>query len=324
MTVQCQLCPKGCRIAPGESGDCRIRVNLDGKLTAVTYGYPTAVHVDPVEKKPVYHFLPGTSILSLATVGCNLHCKNCQNWEISQANPEDSDASHVPPEAVPALARRNDCPSVAYTYTEPLAYYEYTLDCCRAAREAGLRNVLVSAGYINEPPYRELCRYLDAATIDVKSFSDKFYREICDGTLKPVLRTLEVTKALNVELEVSNLLVPTLNDTDQELRDLCRWLKQNLGADTPLHFLRFFPQYRLRNLPPTPAETLTRARDIARAEGMQYVYIGNLLEADAGDTVCPQCQKLLVRRQGFVLTENHVGADGQCPACKHRIYGVWK
>ncbi len=322
MDVQCELCPKGCVVAPGQSGECRIRVNLEGRLRAVTYGYPCSVSIDPVEKKPLYHFLPGTTILSLATVGCNLHCKNCQNWEISQSNPEDIPAHHVPPEKVTLLARREACPSVAYTYTEPLAYYEYTLDSCAAARAAGIKNVLVTAGYINRKPMERLCRLVDAANIDLKAFSDKFYRDICGATLQPVLDTLVLAKSMGVLVEVTNLVIPTLNDGDEHLKPLCRWIARNLGRETPLHFSRFSPRHRMKNLPPTPGATLDRAREIALAEGLHHVYIGNILRPDASNTRCRSCGKLLVERRGYTVLKNDV-TDGRCPGCKTEVYGTW-
>ncbi|MBN2290784.1 MAG: AmmeMemoRadiSam system radical SAM enzyme [Pirellulales bacterium] len=322
MRLQCDLCPKGCIIEPGQSGECRIRVNVDGKLLAVTYGHPCSVHVDPVEKKPLFHFLPGTDILSIATVGCNLHCKNCQNWEISQTNPEDTPAVELAPEQLARLAKRFDCRSVAYTYSEPVAYYEYTLDSCRRVKEAGLRNVLVTAGYINEKPWRQLCKYVDAANIDLKALSDSFYRDICSATLKPVLNTLVVSKSLGVEVEVTNLVIPTLNDSDKMLRNLTRWIVQNLGSETPLHFSRFFPQFQMKNLPPTPAQTLDRAKQIAKSEGLHYVYIGNLTRPGAEDTFCPNCHKRLVQRYGYLVSENLI-ESGCCPDCKTEIYGIW-
>jgi len=323
MSVQCKLCPKGCVINPGESGECRVRVNVDGKLLAVTYGRPCAVHVDPVEKKPLFHFLPGTGILSIATVGCNLHCKNCQNWEISQANPEETPAAELLPQQVARLAVEYDCRSVAYTYTEPLVFYEYTLDSCRCVKEAGLRNALVTAGYINEEPLRRLCEYVDAANIDLKALSDPFYRDICRGTLKPVLNTLVVAKSLGVEVEVTNLVIPTLNDSDKMLCDLCRWLVQHLGRETPLHFSRFSPQFQMKNLPPTPAETLDRAKEIAQSEGLHYVYIGNIIRPGAEDTFCSACGKRLVQRYGFQVLENRI-QSGRCPDCDTEVYGIWQ
>ena len=323
MRVQCKLCPKDCVIDPGQSGECRVRVNVDGKLLAVTYGRPCAVHVDPVEKKPLFHFLPATTILSIATVGCNLHCKNCQNWEISQANPEETPAAELLPQQVARLASEYDCRSVAYTYTDPLVFYEYTLDSCRCVKEAGLRNVLVTAGYVNEEPMRRLCQHVDAANIDLKALSDKFYRDICRATLKPVLNTLVVCKSLGVEVEVTNLVIPTLNDSDKMLRDLCRWLVQNLGRETPLHFSRFFPQFQMKNLPPTPAQTLDRAKQIAQSEGLHYVYIGNITRSGAEDTFCPGCRKRLVQRHGYSVLENRI-QSGRCPDCQEEVYGIWE
>jgi pyruvate formate lyase activating enzyme len=322
MRLQCDLCPKGCIIDPGRSGECRIRVNVDGKLLAVTYGHPCAVHVDPVEKKPLFHFLPGTRILSIATVGCNLHCKNCQNWEISQANPEDTPAAELPPQQIARLATQYDCRSVAYTYTDPVVYYEYTLDSCRYVKEEGLRNVLVTAGYINEKPWRQLCEYVDAANIDLKAQSDSFYRDICRGTLKPVLNSLVVSKSLGVEVEVTNLVIPTLNDSDKMLRDLTCWIARNLGRETPLHFSRFFPQFQMQNLPPTPAQTLDRAKQIAESEGLHYVYIGNITRPGAEDTFCPKCHKRLVGRYGYLVVENRI-ESGHCPDCQTEVYGIW-
>lgn len=323
MRVQCQLCPKGCIIEPGQSGECGVRVNMDGKLLAVTYGRPCAVHVDPVEKKPLFHFLPGTGILSIATVGCNFHCKNCQNWEISQASPLDTPAAELPPEEVAELATRYNCRSVAYTYTEPLVFYEYTLDSCRRVREAGLCNVLVTAGYINEEPLRKLCQHVDAANIDLKAQSDSFYREICGATLAPVLNTLVAAKSMGVEVEVTNLVIPTLNDSDRMLRDLSRWLVQNLGRETPLHFSRFFPQYQMKNLPPTPDETLDRAKEIGKSEGLYHIYIGNVTRPGTEDTFCPGCGSRLVQRRGYQVIENKI-RRGRCPDCETEVYGVWE
>jgi pyruvate formate lyase activating enzyme len=322
MVLQCELCPKRCMIEPGQSGECRIRVNMDGRLVAVTYGFPVSVHVDPIEKKPIFHFLPGSAALSIATVGCNLHCKFCQNWEISQQNPEEVVASEVLPEHLPHLAGRYGCRSIAYTYTDPVVYYEYTLDGCIAAREAGLKNILVTAGYISREPLKKLCALVDAANIDIKAFSEKFYRDLCGATLKPVLEACVIAKTMGVLVEITNLLVPTQNDGDMEIRALCKWMVANLGAQTPLHFSRFFPKYKMINLPPTPAETLIRARDIARSEGLQYVYVGNIMAPDGGDTFCPKCRSRLIERRGFSVLNNRL-KDGHCPDCGGEVYGVW-
>ncbi len=320
--VQCDLCPKNCRISNGQSGECRIRVNLDGRLIATTYAHPCAVHVDPMEKKPMFHFLPGTKILSLATVGCNLHCMNCQNWEISQQNPENVVAEKLEPEEIAELAKRCGCRSIAYTYTEPIVYYEYTLDSCMKVSEAGLFNVLVTAGYANTEPWRRICRFVAGANIDLKSISDTFYREVCSASLLPVQRSLIAAKESELIVEVTNLIIPTLNDKDEDLQKLSQWIVENLGRDTPLHFSRFYPAYRMQHLPPTPAETLLRAREIAQSEGLLYVYVGNLAVDDGSDTVCPRCHEVLVRRKVYAVLENKI-RNGRCPKCQHEIYGLW-
>ncbi len=321
--IRCRLCPKCCRILPGQSGECRVRMNVEGELHSVTYGRPCSVHVDPIEKKPLFHFLPGTRILSIATVGCNLHCRNCQNWEISQANPEDLPSYDLPPDQLAPLAVREHCPAVAYTYTEPLVYYEYTRDCCQAARAAGLRNVLVTAAYVNREPLAQLAPLVDAANVDIKALSDSFYREVCDATLQPVLTAIETLHAANVHLEITNLVIPTLNDTDALLTDLIRWVKDNLGVETPLHFSRFFPQHRMTHLPPTPTATLERARNLARAEGLHHVYIGNVASDDGDVTRCAGCQAVLIRRNHFAVTENRL-RNGACPDCVRPLAGVWQ
>jgi pyruvate formate lyase activating enzyme len=322
MLVQCELCPRGCVIAPGESGECRIRVNLDGELVAVTYGYPCSLHMDPIEKKPLFHFFPGSTILSLATAGCNLHCKFCQNWEISQENPENVKGFSLPPQSLPQVAASYGSQSVAYTYTDPAAYYEYTLDSSKAAKKAGLKNVLVTAAYLNTRPLKELYPFIDAANIDLKAYSEKFYRDICGGSLQPVLEALVLAKEMGVWLEVTNLIVPTLNDSDKDIESLCRWMKANLGGDTPLHFSRFFPMYLMQHLPPTPAETLDRAFQIAKSAGLKYIYIGNLSTENGENTWCPKCRKLLIARSRYVILENHL-AKGLCPGCQAAIPGVW-
>jgi len=323
MKVQCELCPKNCVIDDGQSGECRVRINIEGTLKTVVYGFPCSINIDPVEKKPLFHFLPGTRILSLATVGCNLHCRNCQNWEISQANPEDSQAVYCPPEKLVELSRRNGCPSVAYTYTDPIVYYEFTYDTAKIARDAGLRNVLVTAGYINEQPWKRLLHFIDAANIDLKGITEEFYRKVCAATLRPVQQALILAKASGILLEVTNLIIPTLNDKPEQIRKLVRWVRENLGQETPMHFSRFFPRYKMRNLPPTSAKTLDLAREIARDEGLHYVYIGNLLSKEGQSTYCPGCKSPLIERSGYTILQNRL-AHGRCPDCNHEIYGVWE
>jgi pyruvate formate lyase activating enzyme len=323
-TVQCDLCPKACVIGPNERGDCRIRVNLGGELRALTYGLPSAVHVDPIEKKPLNHFHPGKTVLSLATVGCNLHCRNCQNWTLSQTDPEEADNHALPPDAVVRLASSRQIPMVAFTYAEPLVFYEYTLDGSAAARAAGIETVLVSAGYANPGPLRRLFATTSAANIDLKAFSDAFYRNVCGATLGPVLDALVIAKEEGVWLEVTNLVIPTLNDDDDMMRDMTRWMVENLGADTPLHLSRFSPHYRLENLPPTPEETLQRLAAVARDAGLHFVYVGNIFDARGQSTFCPSCGELLVERRGYAIGRQLLAAtDGRCPRCDTAVAGVW-
>jgi pyruvate formate lyase activating enzyme len=295
---------------------------VDGELRAVTYGRPCAIHIDPIEKKPLYHFQPGSRIFSLATAGCNLHCKFCQNWTISQVAPQDVRNIRLEPSEVVRTAVAQQCGSIAYTYTDPVIYYEYTIDTSRLAREKGLKNVTVTAGYINRKPLELLCGVTDASNSDLKAFSDAFYRDLCEGSLKPVLDGLVLMKERGVWLEVTNLVIPTLNDDLEMIRRMCRWILANLGPDTPLHFSRFYPMYKIRNLPPTPVEFLMQARQEALDIGLHYVYVGNVLGADAAHTVCPRDKTLLIRRTGYSILENNI-RNGKCPACGESIPGVW-
>jgi len=327
-TVECQLCPKYCRIPAGMTGDCRIRVNLDGKLIAVTNGFPCSVHMDPIEKKPLFHFLPGSKIFSVATVGCNLHCTFCQNWSISQANPEEVEAYPISAAELVSIAKREKSQSVALTYTEPVCWFEYTRDVCVTSREAGLKTVLVTAAYLNDKPLREIFAYTDAANIDIKAFSEKFYVDVCKGNLRPVLHALELSVEMGVWLEITNLLVTSLNDDMKMIRKMCDWIRKNLGEEVPMHFSRFSPRYKLRNLPPTPAETLDAARQTALDAGLKHVYIGNMMSRDGENTFCPNpnCAdkgEALVVREGFTVLSNRL-ANGRCPTCGTVVAGVWE
>ena len=324
MEVQCELCPKMCIIAPGQSGECRVRINIDGVLRTVVYGFPCSLNpYDPVEKKPLFHFLPGTKILSVATVGCNLHCLNCQNWDISQRNPEDSTAGFLPPEGLAKLAKKHHYLSIAYTYSEPIIFYEYTYDTAKLARADGIRNVLVTAGYINKEPWKRLLEVVDAANIDLKGITNDFYVRICSGTLKPVQDALIIAKSSGILVEVTNLIIPTLNDKPEQIRKLARWVKENLGSETPLHFSGFYPQHKMRHLPSTSLKRLEMAREIAISEGLYYVYIGNVRSKEGENTYCPDCKILLIERIGYTILQNRL-KDGCCPDCGREIYGVWK
>ena len=322
MLIQCQLCPKGCVLEEGQRGDCRMRVNLEGKLHAITYGYPCAVHVDPVEKKPLFHFYPGSQALSIATAGCNLHCKNCQNWQISQSNPEDIPSYKLSPQDLVNLALKENCPMLSYTYTDPFAFYEYTLDTSTLAKEYFLKNTLVTAGYLNREPLKRLYQVSDAANIDLKFFDDAMYRKITTGSLKPVLESLVLAKEMDVWLEITHLVIPTLNDDFSLIKKMCVWIKDNLGEDVPMHFSRFYPHYLLKNLPQTPVQTLRRARDIALEVGLHFVYIGNVW-GEEENTYCPYDGALLIKRIGFTITEYNL-KDGKCPSCDKPAAGRWK
>lgn len=323
--VRCELCPRACVIPEGGAGDCRVRVNLGGKLRATTYGRPSAIHIDPMEKKPLYHFRPGSAVFSLATAGCNLHCLNCQNWQLSQRGGEEMEQIYqAEPAEVVALARAEGCESIAYTYSDPIVFYEYTEDTCRLARAQGMRNLFITAAYINREPLRRLCRVLDATNADLKAFDEDFYRRVCSATLKPVLDALVTFREGGVWVEVTNLVIPTLNDDLAMIRRMARWIRDELGPGTPLHFSRFQPQYRLRNLPPTPTATLDRARAEALDAGLQFVYVGNVFGHEGGTTYCPRDGTALIRRVGFAVTENRLTADGRCPSCNEPIPGVWQ
>jgi len=320
--VQCNICPNRCYLRPGDRSVCRSRVNIKGKLYSLAYGNACAVHTDPIEKKPLFHFLPGTSIFSLAATGCNLRCLNCQNWGISQKKPEEVDHVELFPEEAVSQAIDGEIPSMAYTYAEPVTFYEYTRDTSRAARARGVMNVLVSNGYINETPLRELCRFLDAANINLKSFSDEIYRALNGGTLDPVLQTLKVIAAEGVWLEITTLVVPTYVDSTEMMKRMCRWIVKELGPDRPLHLLRFFPRYRLARLPATPVEVLEKLREEAMSEGINHVYIGNVPGHSSSHTYCPGCGKLLVERKGYRIGGFHI-KDGLCGFCGRRIPGKW-
>ena len=274
--VECQLCPHHCRIVNGKTGACRSRRNEDGVLVSEVYGKPCSLAIDPIEKKPLYHFHPGTQCLSIACTGCNFRCLNCQNHEISQVSPDDVNHYELSPNEVVALCRKHHCPGIAYTYTEPLTYIEYVTDTARLAHENGLWNILVTAGYVCQEPLKDLLPYLDAANIDLKSFSDSIYQRISGGHLKPVLDTIQAMYDAGVWVELTNLIIPGVNDDMQMIRQMCLWLVNNGLADNPLHFSRFFPRFKMENIPPTPIHTLQEAKRIAEEEGIRHVYLGNV------------------------------------------------
>lgn len=324
LRVQCRLCPNNCIIDEYERGRCRVRINRGGELYSLVYGKPCAVHVDPIEKKPLYHFLPATPIFSIATAGCCLSCEYCQNWQISQAWPEDTRNMDMPPAKVVNAAVLNGCQSIAYTYTEPTVYFEYMIDTARLAKEKGLRNVSVTCGYTNPEPLRELCTVLDAANVDLKGFTEEFYRSNSSGSLQPVKDAIVMMKEKGVHVEITNLLVPTRNDDMKLIRDMCRWISNDVGPDTPLHFSRFHPDYKLRHLPPTPQSVMQSAREIAMEEGLKYVYLGNVPGSPYNSTYCPQCKKRIIHRMGYRILDVQIDKKaGTCANCGYHIEGVW-
>jgi pyruvate formate lyase activating enzyme len=321
--VRCTLCPKMCWVGDGGRGYCGVRQNVGGKYYTLVSDNPCALHVDPIEKKPLFHYLPGTRALSLATAGCNIECKYCQNWSISQSVPEETYNFDLPPLSVVDLAKKEQCRSIAYTYTEPMVFYEYVLHTSEEAQRQNIRNVLVTNGFVNPPPLEELCGSVDAANVDLKGFTEQFYGDVCRGVLKDVLKSLKTYRRRSIHLEITNLIVPTLNDDMGSIREMCRWVKDELGEDVPLHFSRFTPTYKLKNLPLTPLETLERARETALEVGLHYVYIGNVPGHSAENTFCPGCGKVLVDRTGYSLREFNL-QDGRCRFCGKPVPGVWE
>jgi pyruvate formate lyase activating enzyme len=320
--IKCQLCPRECVIDDKERGYCGVRENSGGVYYTLVHSRPCSLGVDPIEKKPLFHFYPGTLAFSLATAGCNVNCKFCQNWEISQVRPEQVRSRNLPPGEVTMLARTYSCRSIAYTYSEPVIFYEYMSDIARAGRLEGVKSVVITNGFIRPDPLRQLCSEVDAIKVDLKGFSEKFYREVVSGELKPVLDALVTIRKQGTWLEIVYLVVPTLNDSDEELRGVCRWIKGELGPDTPMHFSRFHPEYLLKALPPTPVKTLERAKALAEAEGLRYVYIGNVPEHPAENTYCPSCRAVIVQREGFTVTRMDIKKNA-CPKCAAKIAGVW-
>jgi pyruvate formate lyase activating enzyme len=300
--VHCKMCPRQCIVRDGQRGFCRVRQNIDGTYYSIVYGRVCAYHIDPIEKKPLFHFLPGTTAFSLATVGCNMECKFCQNWEISQEKPENVQGISLAPAEVAESAKRFAAPSIAYTYTEPTVFYEYMYDSAAEGHRVGIRSVMISAGYINEEPLRRLATQMDAIKVDLKALSDDFYRDICSTSLKPVLETIGRVKGTGTWLEIVNLIIPTLNDADEDIRRLSRWVLDNVGDEVPIHFTRFYPTYKLKNLPPTPVQSVERARKIAVDMGVKYAYVGNVPAGHPGEsTYCPSCGNTVVERAGYTV-----------------------
>ena len=320
--IQCDLCPRDCRLHEGQRGACFVRERVGDAMVLTTYGRSSGFCIDPIEKKPLNHFLPGTSVLSFGTAGCNLACKFCQNWDISKSREMDTLADAATPETIAQAALARGCPSVAFTYNDPVIFAEYAMDIADACRAVGIRAVSVTAGYMHDVPRREFYAKMDAANVDLKAFTDDFYFKLCGARLAPVLDTLVFLKhETDVWLEITTLLIPGRNDSDDEIAALSRWVARELGLDVPLHFTAFHPDYKLTDLPPTPASTLSRARRIAQAEGLRYVYTGNVHDREGGTTFCPSCRATLVVRDWHRILKYRITAEGACRECGAPIPG---
>jgi pyruvate formate lyase activating enzyme len=320
--IMCRICPNECVLKEGELSKCNNRKVHNSKLYTLAFGNPCSVNIDPVEKKPLYHFLPGSRAFSIATAGCNLVCLNCQNWTISQTSPDKTRNVDLMPEKVVEECTKNNCASIAYTYSEPVTFYEYVFETATLARKAGIKNIIKSNGYINPEPLKKLCSVADAANIDLKAFSESTYLKLTGGKLQPVLDSLKVYRDMGVWLEITNLVVPDWTDNLDDIHAMCKWLSDNGFKNTPLHFDRFYPLHKLEQLPPTPVEILKSAYGIAIEEGLKYVYTGNAPGSEMSDTKCPSCNSTLVVRQGFRVASNNI-KGGKCNKCGNKVDGIW-
>jgi pyruvate formate lyase activating enzyme len=323
--VQCDLCPRYCKLREGQRGLCFVRANMGGRVVLTTYGRSSGFCVDPIEKKPLNHFLPGSPVLSFGTAGCNLACKFCQNWDISKSREMDTLLDRADPQTIARAAAQLGCASVAYTYNDPIIFHEYAIDVAKACREHGIRSVAVTSGYVCDEPRREFYQYMDAANVDLKAFTEDFYYKVTGGHLQPVLDTLVYLKReTKVWFEITTLLIPGLNDSDQEIDDMTRWVVRELGPDVPIHFTAFHPDWKMLDRPPTPPETLTRARGIALRNGVRYAYTGNVRDPAGQSTWCHHCGKRLIERDGYELGEWNLTADGRCRFCNTPCAGVFE
>ncbi len=323
--VQCDLCPRYCKLREGQRGLCFVRGNIDGEIVLTSYGRSSGFAVDPIEKKPLNHFLPGTPVFSFGTAGCNLACKYCQNWDISKSREVDTLADAASPEKIAEAAAELGCRSVAYTYNDPVIFHEYAIDTAKACRERGIKSVAVTAGYVCDEPRREFYQYMDAANVDLKGFDEEFYVKLTGGHLQPVLDTLTYLKhETDVWFEITTLLIPGHNDSDEELDAMTKWVVKELGPDVPMHFTAFHPDYKMMDVPPTPPQTLTRARDIAMRNGLRYAYTGNVHDKGGESTYCHHCGQLLIGRDWYQLSEWNLDAEGKCRNCGTPCAGVFE
>ena len=314
--LNCKICERRCIISQGKAGFCQMRENDEGKIYSLNYAAASSVAVDPIEKKPLFHFYPGTTVFSLGSVGCNFRCKYCQNWGISQAELEHIPTRDMLPEEAIRLTKEYGCKSIAWTYNEPTMWFEYTLDSAKLAKKEDIKTVYVTNGYMSEESFQEIKPYLDAANIDLKGMSNKFYEDLCEARLKPVLDNIIRMYDAHIHIEVTNLLIPGYNDSNEDIKALISFMVEEVGVEVPLHFTRFFPQYQMQNIPPTNIESLKRAHDLAKESGMQYVYIGNAPTADGETTFCPECGEPIIKRDGFSVLSDEIKKTRKCPKCK--------
>jgi pyruvate formate lyase activating enzyme len=319
--TKCLVCPNHCELDHRDRSACRVKVNIDGTVYTLAYGNPCAIHVDPIEKKPLFHFYPKSRAFSIATAGCNLRCLNCQNWEISQKKPEEVRHYDLFPEEAVETALQYKCESIAYTYSEPTAFYEYMFDTAKIAREKGIKNVWVTNGYMSRAALEPFCQYLDGANVDLKSFSEATYNELNGGHLKYVLETLKVLHEYKVHFEITTLMVPTYTDNMDTVKQISNWVLKNLGPDYPIHFSRFHPQHKLQHMPPTSVDNLVQARETAMAMGLHYVFVGNVPGLNLENTLCPSCRKTLIERWGYTIKKYYINGSGRCKFCKTKIAG---
>ncbi|NQV08754.1 AmmeMemoRadiSam system radical SAM enzyme [Candidatus Woesearchaeota archaeon] len=318
-TIQCELCPRLCKLQDKKIGFCHVRQNIKGKLYSMVYGKAVAVHIDPIEKKPLFHFYPGSNVFSFGTVGCNLRCKHCQNWEISQIEGGEYPGQDLSPEKIIDLCIDNNCKSIAATYNEPTIFYEYMLDAFKLAKKNNIKTTAVSNGFVCKEPMKKLLKYLDAVNVDLKGFTNKFYGKTTTAWLEPVLDTLKLINKSDTWLEITNLMIPTLNDDPETVEKMVKWIKDNLGKEVPVHFTAFYPYYELNHLPPTSEKTLEKAHEIAKKHGLKYVYVGNIRTDDKENTYCPKCNEILIERVGFNILQNNI-KKGKCD-CGRKISG---
>lgn len=323
--TECLICPRNCKLAPDQHGFCSVRQNIDGQITLTTYGYTTGLAIDPIEKKPLYHFLPGSDVLSFGTLGCNMGCMFCQNWHMSKSKQDPTQGQAASPEQIAFLAKKEGCKSVAFTYNDPVIFFEYALDTAKECHKLGIKTVAVTAGYINPEPRAELFKYIDAANIDLKAFNNDFYSKLCLAKIEPILDTIKYVKnETDCHLELTTLLIDGYNSSDKEIAQQCEWIAKNLGEDVPLHFSAFFPAWKLKNVPPTNPQTLFKACEIAKKAGLRYVYTGNIADPDGSVTYCHNCKKPIIKRDRYILQEYNLKEGGICKFCGTRCAGVFE